>query len=128
MNEKSFYFHNTDEVLAEVNKVLATLKANSAENLLDDGCDNENADQNGRFCATQDAVDQAMKQILLLEIRARKILDSKKMKQVWHEVRNKNNGHDTWLNEYNCVLDYYETVKQMAENKKKITPIKVWEM
>lgn len=121
MDEKSFYFNNADEVLTEVNKVLATLKANSAEDLLDDGCDNENAAQNGRFCATQDAVDQAMKQILLLETRANKILDSKKMKQVWHEVCDKNNSHDTWLNEYNCVLDYYKTIKQMAENKKKKT-------
>jgi len=116
MNENNFYFNTADEVLAEVNKVLATLKANGAENLLDDGCDNENAEQNGRFCATQDAVNQAMKQMSLLEMRAGKVLDSKKMKQVWHEVCVKHNSHDAWLNEYNCVLDYYESVKKMAES------------
>lgn len=118
MNENIFYFNTADEVLAEVDKVLATLKANGAENLLDDGCDQEDAEQNGRFCATQDAVNQAMKQISLLEMRAGKVLDSKKMKQAWHEVCAKNNFHDAWLEEYYCVLDYYEAVKKMAEDVK----------
>ena len=118
MNENSFYFETTADVLAEVNKVLATLKANGAENLLDDGCDNEDAEQNGRFCATQDAVNQAMKQMSLLEMRAGNVLDSSAMKILWQEVCAKHNSHDAWLNGYNRVLDYYESVKMMAEKVK----------
>ena len=116
----NFYFKTADEVLAEVNKVLATLKANGKENLLDDGCDNENAEQNARFCATEDAVDKAMKSMSLLEARSGNVLDSAAMKNLWREVCAKHNSHDAALNEYNCVLDYYEGVKMMAEKAKKI--------
>ncbi len=116
---EDFYFKTADEVIAEADKVLATLKANDAENLLDDGCDNENAEQNARFCATEDAVDKAMKSMSLLEMRSGNVLDSAAMKNLWREVCAKHNGHDAALNEYNCVLDYYEGVKAMAEKAKK---------
>jgi hypothetical protein len=41
------------------------------------------------------------------------------MKNLWREVCAKHNSHDAALNEYNCVLDYYEGVKMMAEKVKK---------
>ena len=120
MNNEIFYFKTADEVLAEVDKVLATLKANGVENLLDDGCDKENEEQNARFCAAGDAVDRAMKSMSLLEMRSGNVLDSSVMKNLWQEACAKHNSHDAWLNGYNRVLDYYEAVKKMAEKAKKI--------
>lgn len=120
MNNEIFYFKTADEVLAEVDKVLATLKANGVENLLDDGCDNENEEQNARFCAAGDAVDEAMKSMSLLEMRSGNVLDTSTMKNLWQEVCAKHNSHDAWLNGYNRVLDYYEAVKKMADKVKKI--------
>ena len=109
----NFYFTSKQQIADYCDEQLAKLKAMNCEDALDDGCDNENADQNRRFCDFTRTAEQMVQELGMFEFKASKVLDREKMKHVWCEAVSNNSKVDEYLRDYYYLVDYYTNIKKL---------------
>ena len=107
------FFKTKQEVDEYCDEQLAKLKAMNCADALDDGCDNENADQNRRFCDFTGTTRRMVETLGMFEGRASKVIDREKTRQMWREAVNETRNCDEWLWDYEALLKYFTNIKNL---------------
>ncbi len=111
--DNKFFFETKQQVSDYCDAQLKALNTMNCEDALDDGCDNENAEQNSRFYNFIETTEQMVCTLGSFEFKSSKVLDSKKMKQVWCEAVSRTSKCDEWLHDYEALMLYFENIKKM---------------
>ena len=116
MKTTEFYFENKKQVEDYCNEQIAVLNSMKCEDALNDGCDNENANQNALFSIFMQKVERMESTLGLFEFRSSKVLDGEKMKQVWNDAVSQTSKCDDWLKSYESLIVYFTNIKKMLSD------------